>query len=150
MKVYLDTCSLQRPLDDKSQLRIRLEAEAILSVLDLSKAGQVKLVSSDALIFEVRRNPLQARREFALETITGFSSHVELTESVRVRAETLNQVGIKPLDILHLASAEAEGVDVFCTCDDSFLSKAKREAEGEIKVVSPLELAEKLEEWKSQ
>lgn len=34
MKIYLDNCSLQRPLDDKSQIRIRLEAEAILAVIE--------------------------------------------------------------------------------------------------------------------
>lgn len=28
MKVYLDTCSLQRPLDNKTQLRVLLESEA--------------------------------------------------------------------------------------------------------------------------
>ena len=55
MRVYLDTCSLQRPLDDKSQLRIRLEAEAILSVLDLIKAGQLELVSPLELAEEIEK-----------------------------------------------------------------------------------------------
>jgi hypothetical protein len=31
MKIYLDMCSIQRPLDTKTQLRIAVEAEAILS-----------------------------------------------------------------------------------------------------------------------
>ena len=35
MKIYLDTFSLQRPLDDRRQLRISLEAEAILSIIKL-------------------------------------------------------------------------------------------------------------------
>lgn len=35
MILDLDTRSLQRPLDDRSQVRIRLEAEAVLSVIDL-------------------------------------------------------------------------------------------------------------------
>lgn len=47
MKIYLDTCSLQRPLDDKSQVRIQLEAEAILAVLTLCKDGDVEIVSSE-------------------------------------------------------------------------------------------------------
>jgi len=71
MKVYLDSCSLQRPLDDKSQLRIRLEAEAVLSVLDLVKAGRIQLVSSDTLDFEIGRNPNPTRYDFASETIAG-------------------------------------------------------------------------------
>lgn len=150
MKVYLDTCSLQRPLDDKTQLRIRLEAEAILSVLDLAKAGRIELVSSDTLLFEVRRNPHHARREFALETIAGFTNHVELTGGIQRRAKILNQAGIQTLDSLHLASAEAAGVDIFCTCDDWFLTKAKREAMRGRNVVSPLEFAEELEKWQSQ
>jgi predicted nucleic acid-binding protein len=150
MKVYLDTCSLQRPLDDKSQLRIRLEAEAILSVLDLSQAGRIELVSSDALLFEIRRNPHRTRQEFALETMAEASEHIEISESIEARAEELNQAGIKTLDSLHLASAEIGEADVFCTCDDTFLNKAKREVRGRPMVVSPLELAEELDQWLSQ
>ena len=37
------------PDDDKSQLRIRLEAEAVLSVIDLVETGTLTLISSDAL-----------------------------------------------------------------------------------------------------
>ena len=33
MKVYFDMCSLQRPLDDKSQLRVLVEAQAVLGLL---------------------------------------------------------------------------------------------------------------------
>lgn len=33
MRIYFDNCSLQRPFDNKSQLRIRIEAEAILSII---------------------------------------------------------------------------------------------------------------------
>ena len=35
MKIYLDMCSLQRPLDTKTQLRIAVEAEAVLIVVSL-------------------------------------------------------------------------------------------------------------------
>lgn len=31
MRIYLDCCCLQRPLDDQTQPRIRLEAEAVLA-----------------------------------------------------------------------------------------------------------------------
>lgn len=150
MKVYLDTCSLQRPLDDKSQLRIRLESEAVLSVLDLAKVGRIQLFSSDVLLFEIRRNPLRIRRDFALETLAGFSGFVSLSRAIESRAKALCQAGIKTLDSLHLASAEVGGLDYFCTCDDSFLKKAKREAKGGIEVVSPLEFVEELEKWESR
>ena len=56
MKVYLDTCSLQRPLDDQTQLRIRLETEAVLGLITLIENGVLELVSSEVLLYECRRN----------------------------------------------------------------------------------------------
>jgi hypothetical protein len=147
MKVYLDTCSLQRPLDDKSHLRIRLEAEAILSILDLVKARRLELVASDVLAFELGRNLHRTRRDFALETLAGTTSYIELSSGVEQRGLELNRGGIDTLDSLHLASAEVGEVDYFCTCDDAFLKKAKRAVRGRTRVVSPLELAEEMEKW---
>lgn len=40
MRIYLDMCSIQSPLDTKSQPRIAVEAEAVLGVLMLCEAGQ--------------------------------------------------------------------------------------------------------------
>ena len=67
MRIYFDMCCLQRPLDDKSQFRVLVEAQAILGVLALFEAGQVDLISSDALIFEIDAN--QSR--FAARTDVG-------------------------------------------------------------------------------
>lgn len=150
MKIYLDTCSLQRPLDDKTQLRIRLEAEAILSVLDVIRAGRLALVSSEALDFEISRNPHRMRQEYALEALADADLYVSLSNEVETRAKELNKAGVGPLDSLHLASAENGEVDLFCTCDDSFLIKAKREIRGKTKVVSPIELAEEVDKWQSR
>jgi hypothetical protein len=60
MKIYLDTCSLHRPLDSKTQIRIALESEAILGILTLCESGSLELVSSEVLIFEVEQNPNMA------------------------------------------------------------------------------------------
>jgi hypothetical protein len=35
MKIYLEMCGLQRPLDTKTQVRITVEAEAVLGLLAL-------------------------------------------------------------------------------------------------------------------
>lgn len=45
-------CSLQRPLDTKTQIRVAVEAEAILNIVILWESGQLELVSSAALLFE--------------------------------------------------------------------------------------------------
>ena len=57
MRIYLDNCCLQRPFDDRSQPRINLEAEAVLTILQLVEAGGVELLSSEALQFEVDKVP---------------------------------------------------------------------------------------------
>jgi predicted nucleic acid-binding protein len=144
MKVYLDTCSLQRPLDNKSQIRITLEAEAVLGIIGLCEAGQLELVSSDVLVFEVRQNPQVTRREFGLEVLSKASSWVKLDKQIEERAKELNGFGLKPLDALHLASAEAIKADYFCTCDDKILRKTKAISSLNTKVLSPVELIEEL------
>jgi len=61
MRIYLDMCSIQRPMDDHAQLRVRLEAEAVLGILALCDAGEAELLDSDALRFEAERNPYRIR-----------------------------------------------------------------------------------------
>lgn len=57
MKIYLDVCAIQRPLDSASHLRVALEAEAVLGILALCESGHVQIVSSDALVYETKQNP---------------------------------------------------------------------------------------------
>lgn len=145
MKIYLDTCSLQRPLDSKTHIRVALEAEAILGVLALCESGDVELISSEALVFEVERNPNIARKEYALEVLSKAKLFVVLNDRIENRAKELNIIGIKPLDALHLASSEEAQADYFCTCDDRLLNKAKAVKGIKTKVVSPIELIEEIE-----
>jgi predicted nucleic acid-binding protein len=63
-----------------------------------------------------------------------------------LQAKSFIKIGIKPLDALHLASAEKGKADYFCTCDDKFLKKAKRIPGLAVKVMSPIELIEEIKE----
>ncbi len=97
MKIYLDNCTLQRPLDDKSQMRIRLEAEAILSVLELCKAGEMDLLSSEALELEIEKNPLATRRNYAESALESANAHIMLDEGIELRAHEFLKLGINRL-----------------------------------------------------
>ena len=107
MKIYLDNCALQRPLDDKSQMRIRLEAEAILSVLELCKAGDLDLISSEALELEIEKNRLETRRNYAASALELAKYHVIANDSLELRANEFLNLGLKPLDALHLEIGRA-------------------------------------------
>lgn len=146
MKVYLDMCAIQRPLDTPGQVRILLEAEAVLGILSLCEAGVIELVSSEALAYENEQNPLPIRRGYGLAVLGRAKSIINVTAGVKERAGQLLQQGIKPLDALHLALAEAGRVDYFCTCDDRLRRQAKHVQDLATKVVSPIELIQEIEE----
>lgn len=103
MKIYLDMCSLQRPLDTKTQLRISVEAEAILGVLALCESGQGELIGSAVLVFEAERNPHPVRRRYAFAVLSRAKHFIPLDSQVVERAQSFHASGIKPLDALHLA-----------------------------------------------
>lgn len=140
MKVYLDTCSIQRPLDSRNQIRIALESEAVIAIIAMCEAGHLDLVSSEALLFESERNTDSTRKEFALAILQTAKQIVRADDEVVKRAKELNDNGLMALDALHLASAEKAGADFFCTCDDKLLKKAVVLAEAGVRVVSPIEL----------
>ena len=144
MRLYLDVCSIQRPLDDQSQLRVRLEGEAVTEVVNVCKAGGTELVSSDVLRFEIGRNPDEVRRAHADEVLAIAHVHQPLTPDIETRARVLEALGLKPLDALHVASAEAVGAVYFCTCDDRLLRRARSGVLPPMKAVSPLELLTEL------
>ncbi len=144
-KIYLDTCSIQRPLDTLNQTRLRLEAEAVLGVLAQVKAGNVELVSSTVLELETQRNPLALRREHGEQVLAQATSIVIVDAQIEQRSLHFVQLGIKIMDALHLAAAEAAGADYFCTCDDRFLRRAKTVAGLQTSVVSLLALIEAIE-----
>ena len=146
MKVYLDTCSLQRPLDNKEIGRNALEAEAVLLIIAFCEAGKFEMISSEALLFETRRNTILARREFAFEMLDKAVSFVTLDDQIRDRAEEIIQRGVTALDALHLASAERAQANYFCTCDDKLLKKAQPICAPQMLVVSPIQLMEEFEE----
>ena len=142
--VYFDTCSLQRPFDDRSQIRIALEADAILTLLDLAEAGVFAIISSDPLLYEIRRNPDALRRSRAMTILAEADQYVVAEEAVYSRAGELNRQGLKPMDALHLAAAEQGSADYFCTCDDRFYKKALSLAHPPMRVIMPLELLQEL------
>lgn len=55
--VQLDACCLNRPFDDQTQDRIRLEAEAVLLILGHVHRGEWRWIGSEVLHFEIAQNP---------------------------------------------------------------------------------------------
>ena len=96
ISLYLDYCALQRPFDDRSQLRVATEAEAVLKLIELFEAGDLVLFSSGALLFEVGRITASARHDYCLDLLGRCSEFVEFSDAIRdqanVRGSTLGSV----------------------------------------------------------
>jgi len=146
MRLYLDICAIQRPLDDASQLRVRLEAEAVLGALAACASGLVTLVASDVHLIEIRRNPHPKRRDFALEVLALAPDVLPFTEAAAAQALEFASANITGPDALHLAAAIEANVDYLCTTDDKLLRRSKRVNTGGVSVVSPLDLASVLDQ----
>jgi hypothetical protein len=97
-KVYLDLCSLQRPLDSKSHLRIVLESEAVLGLIKLCELKQLELVSSQSLLFEAAQNSNVVRKVYISEVLAKGSIFIYPNENVENRSREFIKLGIKPMD----------------------------------------------------
>jgi predicted nucleic acid-binding protein len=138
-KIYLDVCSLQRPLDDQSQARIRLEAEAVILILSRVEKGLLAWSSSEAVDYEISLNPDPDRARKAQLIAAGAGENILVGPSETTRATELEQFGFSGFDALHLACAESGGCEIFLTTDDKLLKRAKRHSSDlKVRVANPL------------
>ena len=137
--VYLDSCCFCRLLDNPSQYRVRLETEAVVTILECCDRGEMSLIRSDALEFELQRIPSIESREQIFAFLGAAKIFVETTESIEDRAESLCKLGFTLYDALHLAFAEASDATVFLTTDERLLRKAISYADNiKVKVSNPV------------
>lgn len=126
MKVYLDACCLNRPFDDQSQPRVRLETEAISLILGKLYQHEWVWVGSEMLFYEIGQNPDLENRQRVLSFVSLAHQVVEISDKTLRRAEELEENGFDAYDAIHLASAEHAKVDVFLTTDGQILKVSKR------------------------
>ena len=126
MRIYLDSCIVCRLFDDRTQLRIRQEAEAIEAVLRLFSEGLAVWVTSDALQDELQENPDQQLRTAGIRLLSLSSEKAPIDSATESRSEELERSGFTAYDALHLACAERAGVDLLLTTDDRFERRVKR------------------------
>ena len=121
LKVYLDTSVYNRPFDDQSQSRIRLENIAFRVVLQLINSETIDLVSSVILDYENSRNPFPWRQRWIEQQLRKARFYQNLNSQVIQRATILEEQGLKVIDALHVASAEISNSQYFLACDDRLI-----------------------------
>jgi predicted nucleic acid-binding protein len=144
MRIYLDTCTIQRPVDDSEESRVVLEAAAVLELLSFVQAGEIDLVGSAVLQIEHDNNPDPLRRTFTEGALALANEVIEIDAEVEQLTAAYQAQGVKGRDAAHLACAVLAGVDFICTCDDRFLRRARRMDTGLTRAVTPLELIQEV------
>jgi hypothetical protein len=124
MRLYLDNCCFNRPFDDQSSLTVRLETEAKMYIQTAIRAGQYTLGWSYILDYENAANPLPERRHEIQKWEQLADTFVSETPAILATMRTLTVIGLKPLDALHIACAQALGCEYFLTVDKGILKKA--------------------------
>ena len=111
ISIYLDVCCLNRPFDEQTQERVRLETGAVVEILRRVEVGEWVWISSEAVQDEVIN-----------------LSGVVLTAEPEQKKRTVDfqNLGFHFYDALHLAFAERAAVDIFLTTDNRLLRLAAR------------------------
>jgi predicted nucleic acid-binding protein len=125
VKIYLDNCCFNRPFDDQRQTRIRIEAEAKLSIQGAVRGGTLELVWSYMLDFENAENPFEERQAAIDQWRQYAKTDVEQSDNLLEQARALVGAGLDAKDALHVACAIAGGCSHFLTTDDKLLKRAQ-------------------------
>jgi len=144
-KIYFDTCCLNRPFDDQTQERIRLESEAVLAILSRIEKGEWDWVGSEVLMDEIEQTP-DIQKLSRTKLLSGFiKENIEIGEKEEQRSKELQAEGFQVFDALHIACAESTKVDVFLSTDNRLLKLAKRISKQlHIRVENPLVWVEEM------
>ena len=145
MRIYLNTSALNRPFDDLTVNRVRLESEAVTVLLAAIERGEVELITSDYLAFEVAQIP-DAERRHRVESFVALAVQtVAVSPTVANRARELVGHGLRGLDALHVAAAESAGSDCVVTTDDRMLRRAIRAGDAvRVAILTPMRAVESL------
>jgi hypothetical protein len=142
--LYLDVCTLCRPFDDQSLLRIRLETDSYYLILQAIQDGDYGLLVSPVHLLEVDAiQNLVERNEIKAALGQQGTSCDGDRRSIRHRAEELAEQGMGLADAAHVAFAEV-CADYFISCDDRLLKQCRRLG-APIKVMTPVAFCEQEE-----
>jgi len=122
-KLYLDVCCLNRPFDDWSQERVRLEGEVILSILNRIKTQQWQLISSEVIEVELLKMKNVDKLKKVQQLLSFATTSIVLDDNIDQRSQEIEKLGFGLYDSFHIASAEVGKVDILLTTDDDRLLK---------------------------
>ncbi len=116
--VYCDTNVYARPFDDQTQAVIQAESNAFLEIISRTRDGDVRLLCSDIVDFEVANILEEGKRNKVRSYLDLCSEHVTSTDEVlQLGKKVQYDCHLRPRDALHVASAILGRARYFLSCD---------------------------------
>ena len=146
MRVYLDNCCYNRPFDPQSDFRIHLETMAKVRVQALKKSSAIEYVWSDALDYELGQSPNFQEPDMIAPWKSGAVEMVDVDDALIAMAEEIERLGLKAMDAIHVACAEAASCDWFLTTDKGITKKLQ--TLGRMRIANPIDFVMEDCSWK--
>ena len=139
--IYFDVCTLCRPFDDQTMMRIKLETDAFFLILSHIENSGYNMKFSPVHLQEINAIEDPFERSELIVLLNTYGKSIGKKKPVRKRAEELfgNNFGIA--DAAHASYAERYA-DVFITCDDRLIKKC-RSLPLNIPTMNPIEFCSK-------
>ncbi len=96
MRIYLDNCCFDRPYDNVRDDMVRMEAEAIISIISRCENGEWELCGGDILLDEIANTPDLVKKQKILLLCHAAVDHIDITAGIVMRAKEFERMGIKP------------------------------------------------------
>lgn len=114
-----------RPLDDRSERRVRLESQAFMEIADVALRGDIIIVSSDYVKFEIEQifDPLKRKDVKGFERTLSLANVTSNEQVVGLARMFSGECGLNSLDALHVSAACLGDADFLLTCDDEILRR---------------------------
>ncbi len=103
-----------------------MEAEAIITILKHIESSEWSLIGSSIINYEISRTPDEERRSRLQSLVQSAFVFVAVDQQTQLRATTIQDLGIRAYDALHVACAERGKADVMLSTDDKLVRLAQR------------------------
>ena len=141
LKVYLDNCSYNRPFDNQSLVKIRLETEAKLYIQFCIREKRFLLIWSYMLDYENMHNPYEEKRNSISLWRKIANEYCASSNDILSTGRELLKYGIKAKNALHIACAIKSGCEYFITTDEKLTNKTLTN----IKIINPIDFTREIE-----
>lgn len=117
-------CVYNRPYDDQTDLKIKLETVACHIIFNRIQNNKFNLAWSFLLEFENELNPYSVRKN-EIKIIANMAKYfIEPSQKILHQSEKIEQARIKGNDAVHLACALIGNCDFFISCDEKLIKRA--------------------------